>query len=491
MTSTAAEIAMLDATGQAALVREGKVSAAELVEGAIERIERLNPALGAVVTTLYDQARAAVAAGPSGPFAGVPYLLKDLVVEIEGTPFHEGSEFLRGNVSTYTSELVHRLRRAGLVVLGRTNTPEFGMVPTCEPRLHGPTRNPWDLQRSTSGSSGGSAAAVAARMVPMAHGNDLGGSLRFPAAACGLFGLKPTRARNPLGPEYGDAVGGWAVEHALTVSVCDSAALLDATAGPAPGDPYPAPPAARPFAAEVGADPGRLRIAYTARLPGGGRGHPACVRALDDAVALCADLGHDLVEADLPGLDDRVGAAIGTVFNAATAWIVGYWVRHRGREPEPAELDPLTRAYWDDGRRVSAADYLLAVGDLQKFSRGAAGFLGGIEHGGVDLWLTPTMSAPPARIGEITSTAAEPLRASANGAPTVAYPLVVANITGGPAMSVPLGGTPDGLPLGVHFLGRFGDEATLLRMAAQIEQARPWAHVLPPVNAADGLAAPS
>ena len=483
MTSTAAEVATLDATAQAALVRRGEVSAAELVEGAIERVEALNPVLRAVVTTLYDQARAAVAGGLSGPFAGVPYLLKDLVVEIEGTPFHEGSEFLRGNVSTYTSELVHRLRRAGLVVIGRTNTPEFGMVPACEPRLHGPTRNPWDLQRSTSGSSGGSAAAVAARMVPMAHGNDLGGSLRFPAAACGLFGLKPTRARNPLGPEYGDVVGGWAVEHALTVSVRDSAALLDATAGPAPGDPYPAPAAARPFAAEVGADPGRLRIGYTARLHGGDRGHPDCVRALDDAVVLCADLGHDLVEADLPGLDDRVGAAIGTVFNAATAWIVGYWVRHRGREPEPHELDPLTRAYWDAGRRVSAADYLLAVGDLQKFSRGVAGFLGGVEGGGADLWLTPTMSAPPARIGEITSTAAEPLRALANGAPTVAYPLVVANITGGPAMSVPLGSTPDGLPLGVHFLARFGDEATLLRLAAQIEQARPWAHVLPPVNA--------
>ena len=306
--------------------------------------------------------------------------------------------------------------------------------------------------------------------------------MRFPAAACGLFGLKPTRARNPLGPEYGDAVGGWAVEHAVTVSVRDSAALLDATAGPAPGDPYPAPPAARPFAAEVGADPGRLRIAYTARLPGGERGHPDCVRALDDAVALCAELGHDLVEADLPGLDDRIGAAIGTVFNAATAWIVGYWVRHRGREPAPDELDPLTRAYRDVGRGVSAADYLLAVGDLQKFARGVAGFLGGVEHGGVDLWLTPTMSAPPARIGEIASTAAEPLRALANGAPTVAYPLVVANITGGPAMSVPLGHTPDGLPLGVHFLGRFGDEATLLRLAAQIEQARPWAQVLPSVS---------
>lgn len=472
--TTAAEIATLDATAQAALVRDGEVSAAELVESAIERIERLNPTLNAVVTTLYDHARAAAARPPSGPFCGVPYLLKDLVVEIEGTPFREGSEFLRDNVSTYTSELVHRLRRAGLVILGRTNSPEFGMVPACEPRLYGPTRNPWDLQRSTSGSSGGSAAAVASRMVPMAHGNDLGGSLRYPASACGLFGLKPTRARNPLGPEYGDAVGGWAVEHALTISVRDSAALLDATAGPTPGDPYPAPPPARPFAAEVGADPGRLRVAYTARLPDGGLGHPDCVRALDEAVALCASLGHDLVEADLPGLDGRVGAAIGTVFNAATAWIVAYWVRHRGREPEPNELDPLTRAYREAGARVTAADYLLAVGDLQKFSRRVAGFLGD-----VDLWLTPTMSAPPARIGEITSTDAEPLRALTNGAPSVAYPLVVANITGNPAMSVPLATASDGMPLGVHFLGRFGDEVTLLRLAAQLEQARPWAGALP------------
>jgi len=315
----------------------------------------------------------------------------------------------------------------------------------------------------------------------MAHGNDLGGSLRFPASACGLFALKPTRARNPLGPEYGDAVSGWAVEHALTVSVRDSAALLDATAGPAPGDPYPAPPQARPFAAEVGAEPGRLRIAYCPRTPSGELGHPDCVAALEDAVTLCAALGHDLVEADLPGLDGAVGAAIGTVFNAATAWIVGYWTRHRGREPGPAELEPLTQAYWEAGKRVSAADYLLAVEDLQAFARTVARFLTGF-----DAWLTPTMSEPPARIGEITSPPEEPLRAAERGGRTVAYPLVIANITGNPAMSVPLWWNEAGLPIGVHFLGRFGDEATLLRLAAQLEAARPWAHRRPPIHGERG-----
>lgn len=480
MSTATSVLAELDATEQARLVRTGEVSALELVEAAIARIEVLNPELNAVVTPLFEHALDTVrAATPTGPFAGVPYLLKDLVVEIEGTPFTEGSAFLRGNISTYTSELATRLRRAGLVVVGRTNAPEFGMTPTCEPVLHGATRNPWDPARSTSGSSGGSAAAVASGMVPMAHGNDLGGSLRFPASACGLFGLKPTRARNPLGPQYGDAVGGWAVEHALTVSVRDSASLLDATAGPDAGDPYPAPPQWRPFAAEVGADPGRLRIAHTPRTPTGDLGHPDCVAALDDAVALCASLGHELVEADLPGLDAQVGAAIGTVFDSATAWIVSYWTRHLGRDPGPDELEPLTRAYWEAGRRVTAAAYLLAIEDLQRFSRTVAGFLTGF-----DAWLTPTMSEPPAPLGEIVSSPQEPLRAAERGGRTVAYPAVVANITGNPAMSVPTWWNPDGLPIGVHFLGRFGAEATLLRLAGQLEAARPWGHRHAPIHAA-------
>jgi amidase len=479
-TSPAIEMAALDAVAQADLVQRKEVTPAELVQWAIERIEQLNPTLNAVITPMYDQALAVAAAKPpSGPLAGVPYLVKDLIAEVAGAAFSEGSRFLRGHVSHFDSELVLRLRRAGLIIVGKTNTPEFGMAPTCEPVLHGPTRNPWDTTRSTSGSSGGSAAAVASRMVPAAHGNDLGGSIRYPASACGLFGLKPTRARNPLGPEYGDAVNGWACEHAITRTVRDSAVILDATAGPDLGDPYGLPAPARPFADEVGRDPGRLRIGYTAVTPEGTPAHPDCVAALDDAVALCAALGHEPVEAELPGLTPEIGAAIGSIFAAATAWIVEYWIRRLGRQPAEAELEPLTCAYREMGQQVRACDYLLAIEDCQAFARGVAQFLAGI-----DVWLTPTMSAPPALIGEITSTVDEPLRALERGGRTVAYAGVVANITGNPAMSVPLWWNASGLPIGVHFLGRYGDEATLLRLASQLESARPWPPRLSPVTAA-------
>jgi amidase len=464
------ELAHLDATAQAALVRSGEVQARELVASAIGRVEALNPLLNAVVTPLFDGAVSA-AESATGPFAGVPYLLKDLIVELAGTPFREGSRFLTGHVSSYDSELVRRLKAAGLVVIGKTSTPEFGMFPTCEAIEYGPTRNPWDTSRSTSGSSGGSAAAVASGMVPMAHGNDAGGSLRFPASACGVFGLKPTRARVPLGPEYGDALGGWAAEHAVTRSVRDSAALLDATAGPMPGDPYAAPPLARPLAQEVGRDPGRLRIAWTAHVPGGELGHPDAVAAVEDAARLMESLGHELVEEQLPGLDEQVGQAIGTVFDASIAWVVAYWVRRMGRPPRRDELEEATWTRWDAGRRVGAADYLEAIELLQRFSRTVAGFL--TRYDG---WLTPTMSAPPRTLGTITG---EDL-----GGDTVEYPLVVANITGGPGMSVPLHWTDDGLPMGVHVLGRYGDEATLVRLAAQLEQARPWAERRPDVSAA-------
>lgn len=473
------QLSLLDATAQAELVRTGQLSATELVESAIERIETLNPMLNAVISTTYDRALARAAAEPTGPLAGVPYLLKDLVIEQAGTPFTEGSRFLAGQVSTITSELVTRLERAGLVILGRTNAPEFGMVPTCEPLLHGPTRNPWALDHSTSGSSGGSAAAVASGMVPMAHGNDVGGSLRYPASACALFALKPSRARNPLGPLYGDVANGLAVEHALTRTVRDSALLLDLTAGPSPGDPYPAPPLARPLRDEVGADPGRLRIAVSTSRADGQPAHPDAQTAVDEAVRVLTDLGHDLVDADLPGLSEQVGQAIGTMFDALTAWIAAYWIEIVGREPREDELEPLTWAYWQAGRRVAAADYLHAVETIQRFARTVAGFLTTY-----DLFLTPTLSTPPAPLGWITSTPDDPYRALRNGGQTVAYAGVVANLTGNPAVSVPMTWTAGGLPMGVHVLGRFGDEATLIRLASQLEAAHPWANRLPAVHAA-------
>jgi amidase len=260
--------------------------------------------------------------------------------------------------------------------------------------------------------------------------------------------------------------------------VRDSATILDLTSGPALGDPYWAPPSERPYAAEVGVDPGRLRIAYSPRTPEGTDGHPDCVAALEDTVALLGSLGHDMVEVGFCGITPEVGAAIGTVMNAATAWIVQYWIRHLGREPAPGDLEPGTQVLWEAGRQVTAGDYLLAVEDLQAFSRRVAAFLGD-----VDLWLTPTMSTPPAHIGELVPSAEDPWAALRRGGETVRYAGVIANITGNPAMSVPLCTNADGLPIGVHFLGRFGDEAGLIRLAAQLETARPWRHRWPPVNA--------
>ena len=289
------ELAHLDATAQAELVRKKEIQPIELVDAAIERIEALNPKLNAVVTTMFDQARETAGGElPDGPFTGVPFLLKDILGMCRGVPMTMGSALLQGFVPDHDSELVARLRRAGLIFIGKTNVPEFGILPTTESQLFGPCRNPWDTARSTGGSSGGAAAAVASGMVPMAHANDGGGSIRIPASCCGLFGLKPTRARNPLGPDFGEGWGGLVAEHAVTRSVRDSAALLDATAGPDIGDPYWAPPMARPFSKEVGVDPGRLRIACVAspEFPV----HDDCNRAAAAAAALCRDLGHQVDE---------------------------------------------------------------------------------------------------------------------------------------------------------------------------------------------------
>lgn len=463
-----------DAVGQADLIRRGELTATELVTAAIERIEAVDPALNAVVIREFDRALdAARGPLPEGPFTGVPFLLKDLAVEWDGVRFTEGSAFLRDNVSSHDQELTRRIRQAGLVLAGKTNTPEFGALPTCEPALFGPTRNPWDPTRTPGGSSGGAAAAVAAGMVPMAYGNDAGGSIRFPASCCGVFGLKPTRARLPFGPEYGDIFTGLAVEFAVTRSVRDAAVLLDALAGPDLGDPYYAPPAAGAFASKLSADPGRLRIAFCDRTPDGTPVHPDCVAAVREAAALCESLGHDVVERELPGVYDRP-YALDAVDAGAIGWILAYWIRKLGREPEVDEIEPLTRAMWEMSRSVTAADYLLAVQDAQALGRTIARFF--TE---VDLWLSPTLAMPPVPIGHITGTIEDPGEVMQRFGEFIGFPAWVANATGNPAMSVPLHWNAVGLPIGVHFLARFGDEATLLRLAAQLERAQPWSNRRP------------
>lgn len=471
------DLTELDALAQAELVRRGDVSSLELVEAAIARVEKVNPAVNAVVYKMYDQARAAARGPlPAGPFAGVPFLMKDFLAEVAGEPFTEGSAYLKGYIPREDSELVRRYRAAGLVFIGKTNTPELAVGPTTEPRLFGPTKNPWDTGRTAGGSSGGAAAAVASGMVPMAHGNDAGGSIRVPSACCGVFGLKPTRARNPLGPHYGDLMSGLVAEHALTRSVRDSAALLDASSGADAGDPYWAPPPVRPYLQEVGAPVGRLRIAFSTRTITGAEVDPECVAAVRDAAALCADLGHEVVEA-MPSIDpERFFLSFTSVLAAGFTWAIDDWTRRLGRAPTEAEFEPFVWAFTGRGRALTAPDYLIALQDLQQISRTVAQFF--VPH---DVWLTPMLGEPPV-----------PLRTFAYEAGTDPFELrrkmarftpfsYFANATGQPAMSVPTYWTAGGLPVGTQFIGRFGDEATLFRLAAQIETARPWARRQPPV----------
>jgi amidase len=469
------ELTWLDATAQAELVRRTEVKPVELVDAAIARIEQLNPAINAVVTPMFEEARRdAARVDPESPFPGVPYLLKDLVASYAGTRMTEGSHFLEGYVPESDSELVVRLRQAGLVIVGKTNTPEFGLAVTTEPRLFGPTRNPWNTDLTPGGSSGGSAAAVAAGMVPAAHGNDGGGSIRIPSSCCGLFGLKPTRGRNPLGREYGDVIGGIVVEHALTRSVRDSAALLDATSGPARGDPYWSPPPARPFLQEVGADPGVLRIAFSTAPIMGSPVHPDSLRAVEDAARLCADLGHEVAEASPPIDGELYTLGLGTMWTSGCAWSIDHWARKLGREPTPDKIETASWILYEMGRQQTASVYLLAVEAVQLISRDVSDFMS--AH---DVWLTPTLSAPPQPLGYFAPAPDDPMQGWLRSGEFSAF-TTLCNLTGQPAMSVPLMWNDDGLPIGTQFAGRFGDEATLFRLAAQLEEARPWSGRRPP-----------
>jgi amidase len=475
MAAPASSFGDLDATALAALVRDREVSAVELVNDAIRRCEQVNGTLNAVITEMFELARAA-AKRPlgDGAFAGVPFLMKDFVAETEGIPFSEGSAFLDGYVPAEDSEITRRYRDAGLITIGKTNLPEFAIGVTTEPRLFGPTRNPWNPERTTGGSSGGTAAAVAARVVPMAHGNDVAGSIRIPASCCGLVGLKPTRGRTSFGPHYGDLFTGMLTEHALTRSVRDTAALLDAVTGPAVGEPYLAPAPARPFVAEVGVDPGRLKIGFSTETPLGDTLDPECVKTIHDAAALCESLGHNVVEA-APSFDGmELWQKFTTLLAAGVAWALADWSRRLDRALTPDCFEPFVWAFSERGRAISAPDYLLALQDVQRQVRSLSEFF--TDH---DMWLTTTLGQPPVPLGTLVYRD-DPLELRRRMAMFSPY-TYIANATGQPAISLPLHWTDDGLPVGLHFVGRYGDEAALLRLAGQLEAAQPWDHRKPPV----------
>ncbi len=486
-----------DATALAGMIRDRAVSPLELVETAIARIERFNPRVNAVIHRMDRSARAAAAGPlPDGPFRGVPLLLKDLLASVAGEPLGCGSRFLDGYTPDHDSELVARYRRAGFIFLGKTNTPEFGLTPVTEPARFGPTHNPWDLTRTTGGSSGGSAAAVASGMVPVATGGDGGGSIRIPAACCGLFGMKPSRGRVPTGPDFGEIWHGAVVEHVVTRSVRDSAAVLDATAGADAGAPYAAPYQERPFAAELLREPGRLRIAFTDRPWLGGTVHPDCAGALRDTARFLDGLGHHVEEAT-PTFDGRAFArAFLAMITAELAGDIADAERELGRRAHRVDFEPATWALMLLGRAMPASQLLGAVRLLQRTAREIAPFF---ER--YDVLLTPTLAAPPVRTGALQPTASERALLEVMGALHAGRALRAAgilertadrvfefipwtpviNATGQPAMSVPLCWNAAGLPIGMHFVGRFGDEATLYRLAAQLERARPWMDRLSPL----------
>lgn len=467
----------LSAIEQAQLIRRREVSASEMVEASISAIERLNPTLNAVVLGLFDRARASLnELNPDAPFSGVPLLLKDMLAEYAGTRMTEGSRFLRNYISPRDTELVARFRRAGFVIVAKTSTPEFASKPTTEPELFGKTGNPWNSGYSAGGSSGGSGSAVAAGMAAVAHANDGGGSIRVPASWCGLVGLKPTRGRNPLGPDYGDMGAGLICEHVLTRSVQDTAAILDVTAGADPGAPYFPPPPLRPFAAEVGADPGRLRIAFSTVPVTQTPVHPECREAAINAARQLAALGHHVEEASPQVSADHFNEVFTTIWLGMVAWAIRDWARRTGREPTPDQFEAHTwKMYTLDAQR-RPSDLFLAIQDMQRMGRETAPFFAKF-----DIWVTPTTTQPPQPLGWFDFDPAHPRQATERMGDIPRF-TAIANITGQPAISLPLHWTKDGLPVGVQLIGRYGDEAGLLRLAAQIEQDTPWCARKPPVS---------
>ncbi|MBR0934728.1 amidase [Bradyrhizobium jicamae] len=465
-----------DAVGLAELVREKEVTAKELLDEAIARTAKVDPQINAIVVKHYDYAEQQIARGlPDGPFTGVPFLLKDLDL-LEGTRTTSGASLLKDFVADHNGTLTQRFLDAGVTIFGKSSSPEFGLMPTTESRLFGPTRNPWNTNHSSGGSSGGAGAAVAARILPVAHASDGGGSIRIPASASGVFGMKPTRARNPLGPDRGEGWGGFSVGHVLSISVRDSAVMMDAIHGPEASSPYVAPPPERPFSQEVGRDPGRLRISFTDKSPYGDAIDHEIAEAVRDTAKLLAGLGHH-VEERAPPLAADPAQVMTTIVGGNTALTVRMLEQRAGRPLTSGDLERLTLASAENSRKLTPADYVGAQLAAFQISHALATFFEGC-----DIFLSPTLCAPPVRIGELNSMSED----LSHIAPTLRRYMPgtsMFNMSGQPAMSVPLAWNKAGLPLGMMFAARLGEEGCLFRLAGQLEQVRPWRDKRPPVCA--------
>jgi amidase len=477
------DLATLDATAQAELVRSGKASARELVEAAIARIEKVNPSLNAVNTTSFERAlERAESDAAAAPFHGVPFLMKDLDGSVAGEPYHCGMNFLKGSryVAGHDSHLAAKLEKAGFITLGKTNTPELGLTATTEPAAYGPSRNPWNVERSPGGSSGGSAAAVAAGMVPAAHASDGGGSIRIPASECGLVGLKPSRGRVSLGPDYGEYWQGFVISHAVTRSVRDSAAILDCIHGAMPGDPYAAPTPARSYREEVGASCRGLRIGLMTALPGGGRPHAECVKAVEHAGEALQRAAHHVELSHPAALDDNVEATRNFML-LVTCWVrasLDEWSATTGETIREADVEPNTYALAEMGRAVGAPDYIDTCKWVSRWTRRMAAWW----DDGCDVLVTPTIALPPPELGYLAPPPGDPLGNVDRVFGLMAYTPQF-NMTGQPAISLPLHWSADGLPIGVQLVAAYGREDVLFRVAAQLEEILPWRDRRPPVHA--------
>jgi amidase len=469
------ELAELDATAQAELVAGKQLTARELVTAAIERIERVDPTINAVIHRRFERALDESDAVADGPFRGVPFLVKDAVCHTAGDPFHCGMRALKraGWIEPEDTWLAARFRRAGFVFTGKTNTPELATSCTTEPLAYGPTRNPWNLDHSTGGSSGGAAAAVATGLVPVAHGNDMGGSIRFPASMCGIVGLKPTRARTTLGPDFGEYWGPLTHEFVLTRSVRDTAGVLDAVAGAGTGDPYTAPPPARPYREEVGAPVETLRVGYRTAQPDGSPSDPACVAAVEATAALLERVGHDVEATAIPALDRPDDDGFGVVMTVAIARDVARWSRRLGYDIS-GELEPMNAMIASSAVNITAEQYVDALDAMQQYSRRIAAW-----WDDNDVLVVPTSPLPPVRLGEIGPDNLGNLGLMAR---LVGFTAPF-DATGQPAISLPMHWSAEGLPIGVQLVARYGREDVLVRVAAQLEGAQPWADRSPPVFA--------